>query len=159
MERIDKINYYLNIAESVSERSTCLKKHWGSIIVKNDEIISTGFNGAPRGVKSCLECSKCNRENSERGSDYNQCLAVHSEQNAIIHASRNQMLESDMYLVGVDFTNNNKYVENAAPCALCKRMIINAGIKRVIVRDNKLKYRTLNVDDWVKNSNILLGGY
>lgn len=159
MNRIDKINYYLNIAESVSERSTCLKKHWGSIIVKNDEIISTGFNGAPRGVQSCLECNCCNRENSERGSDYNQCLAVHSEQNAIIHASRNQMLDSDMYLVGRDFTNSGKYVENAAPCALCKRMIINSGIKRVIVRDDKFKYRVLNVEDWIKNRNILLGGY
>lgn len=159
MERIDKINYYLNISESVSERSTCLKKHWGSIIVKNDEIISTGFNGAPRGVQSCLECDCCNRENSERGSDYNQCLAVHSEQNAIIHASRNQMLDSDMYLVGKDFTNSGKYVENAAPCALCKRMIINSGIKRVIVRDDKFEYRILNVEDWIKNRNILLGGY
>lgn len=86
-------------------------------------------------------------------------MAVHSEQNAIIHASRNQILNSDMYLVGKDYTNSGKYVENAAPCALCKRMIINSGIKRVIVRNTSRDYKILNVGDWINDKSKLLGGY
>ena len=158
MKRINKINYYLDIAETVSERSTCLKKKYGAIIVKNDAIITTGFNGASRGVESCLSRGKCLRENAERGFDYNNCLSVHSEQNCIIHASREQTLDSDMYLVGLN-KSDDSYVDNAAPCALCKRMIINAGIERVIVRINKEEYIIYEVDDWKKDINKLIGGY
>ena len=158
MERVNKINYYLDIAETVSERSTCLKKKYGAIIVKNDAIITTGFNGASRGVDSCLKRGHCLRENAERGFDYNHCLSVHSEQNCIIHASREQTLGSDMYLVGLNKVDDS-YVDNAAPCALCKRMIINAGINRVIVRINKEEYIIYDVDDWKKNIDVLIGGY
>lgn len=161
MCRIDKTNYYLNIAEAVAGRSTCLKRQYGSIIVKNDTIISTGFNGASRGVESCLECGQCLRANSPRGMDYSLCLSVHSEQNAIIHASRDQMIDSELYLVGTqkDENGNKKYVENPAPCSLCKRMIINAGIKNVIVRIDETNFNILNVDQWKLDKNKLVGGY
>lgn len=160
-KRIDKVNYYLNIAETVAQRSTCLKRNYGSVIVKNDSILSTGFNGAPRGVKSCLELGHCNREHSERGMDYSLCMAVHSEQNAIIHASRDQMLGSDLYLVGIQKGGEAiSYVNNAEPCSLCKRMIINAGIKTVYVRVDELNYIEIDVNkEWVKNPEKLTGGY
>ena len=175
-KRIDKTNYYLNLAETVTERSTCLKRKYGAIIVKNDAIISTGFNGASRGVESCLECGYCLREKAERGTDYSNCLSVHAEQNCIIHASREQMIDSDLYLVGLEeqFISKRaenvpfspyisqqikKYVDNPEPCALCKRMIINSGIKRVIVRLDKYEYKTFNVNEWVENKKKLTGGY
>lgn len=159
-DRIDKTNYYLNIAEAASQRSTCLKRQYGSIIVKNDSIISTGFNGSSRGVTSCLETGKCLRQNSARGTDYSNCISVHSEQNAIIHASRNDMLGSDLYLVGTQTIDGVKtYVENVAPCSLCKRMIINAGIKSVIVRITDTEFKVFNIEDWKNNRDSLIGGY
>lgn len=156
--RPDKINYYLDIAETVAERSTCLNKNWGSIIVKNDEIISTGYNGSPRGITNCLDKGYCtkNTKKIERGTGYENCLAVHSEMNSIISAGRNEMIGSTLYLVGVDKRTNN-YVNNPSPCKLCRRMIINAGIKEVITRINKNEYKIINVDDWYEND--LLGGY
>ena len=183
-KRIDKTNYYLDIAETVAERSTCLKRRYGAIIVKNDEIISSGFNGAPRGVKDCLESGECNRQNAERGMDYSNCLAVHAEQNAIISACRNETLDSTLYLVGYSLENRliqlppahensivtpctfetiKIYVDNAEPCSLCKRMIINAGIKEVVIRLNKdekhniYDVKHLPVKVWSKND--LIGGY
>lgn len=160
MCRIDKTNYYLNIAEAVAGRSTCLKRQYGAIIVKNDTICSTGFNGSPRGVISCLERGKCLRSNSERGMDYSLCCSVHAEQNTIIHASREQTIGSELYLVGTqkDENGNKKYVENPAPCSLCKRMIINAGIKNVIVRIDETNFNIINVDNW-KNIESITGGY
>ena len=139
--RKDKINYYLDIAASVSERSTCLRRHFGCVIVKNDEIISTGYSGAPRGRKNCLDLGYCIRKQKTNlsGAGYEMCRSVHSEQNAIISANRRDMLGATLYLVGINY-DDGKYVENAKPCALCKRMIINAGIKQVIVRNTKDKY-------------------
>ena len=133
MKRIDKNNYYLDIATSALERSTCLRRKWGAVIVKDDEIISTGYNGAPRGRKNCTDLGKCIREELEipRGERYELCRSVHAEQNAIISASRREMIDSTLYLVGKNY-DDKEYVENARPCALCKRMIINAGIKEVI---------------------------
>lgn len=160
--RPDKIEYYLDIAETVSERSTCLSKNWGSIIVKNDEIISTGYNGSPRGTTNCLDKGYCNRKkvNNQnaytRGIGYENCLAVHSEMNSIISASRNEMIGSDLFLVGID-KKTDDYVKDPSPCKLCRRMIINAGIKRVITRLNKKDYKITNVDDWTEED--LLGGY
>ena len=157
-QRVNKIDYYLDIAETVAERSTCLKRHYGAIIVKNDSIVATGFNGAPRGAISCLENNKCYRENSERGMDYSLCTAVHAEQNAIIHSSRDQMIDSDLYLVGIEH-ESGKYVDNAEPCSLCKRMIINAGIKRVIVRQPETNCKIFEVKDWANDINSIIGGY
>ena len=162
MCRIDKDNYYLDIAETVAERSTCLKRKYGAIIVNNDSIISTGFNGASRGIQDCLQNGFCNRHNAERGMDYSNCLAVHAEQNAIIHASRNEMLGGIMYLVGYEDKDNFRvFVENAEPCSLCKRMIINSGIEKVIVReyklDDKYRFKEYIVKLWKKDD--LIGGY
>lgn len=156
MERIDKINYYLDIAETVVERGTCLRRNFGAIIVKNDEIISTGYVGAPRGRKNCCDLGYCTREklNIPRGERYELCRSVHAEQNAIISASRRDMIDSTLYLVGINYKDNT-YVENANPCALCKRMIINSGIKEVIIRDTKKKYRIIKVQEYIDNDESL----
>ena len=158
MERIDKNNYYLDIAKSVVERGTCLRRNFGAVIVKNDEIISTGYSGAPRGRKNCCDLKYCTREklNVPRGERYELCRSVHAEQNAIISASRRDMLDATLYLVGKDY-NTGEYVENARPCALCKRMIINAGLKKVIVRDTKDKYTEIDVQDFIDNDESLEG--
>lgn len=156
MERRDKINYYLDIAEVVSERSTCLRRHYGAIIVKNDEIISTGYVGAPRGRKNCTDIGNCFREvhNIPRGERYELCRSVHAESNAIISASRGETLDSALYLVGKEI--DGSYVKAATSCAMCKRMIINAGIHTVIVRDDKEDYRVINVyDQWVVHDETL----
>ncbi|MBQ2640163.1 MAG: dCMP deaminase family protein [Bacilli bacterium] len=156
MKRVDKPNYYLDIAESVLERGTCLRRNFGAIIVKNDEIISTGYVGAPRGRKNCCDLKYCTREklNVPRGERYELCRSVHAEQNAIISADRKSMIDSTLYLVGKNY-NDNKYVEKARPCALCKRMIINAGIKEVIIRDTKTKYTKILVEEFINNDESL----
>lgn len=156
MERIDKINYYLDVTEAILERGTCLRRNFGAIIVKNDEIISTGYVGSPRGRKNCCDLKYCTREklNIPRGERYELCRSVHAEQNAIISADRKSMLGATLYLVGKEF-NQDKYVKNARPCALCKRMIINAGIKEVIVRDSKRDYTVIEVKDFIENDESL----
>ena len=158
MERTDKLNYYLDMAEVALERGTCLRRNFGAVIVKNDEIISTGYTGAPRGRKNCCDLNYCLREklNVARGERYELCRSVHAEQNAIISASRDKMIDADLYLVGKDYKTRN-YVEHAAPCMLCKRFIINAGIKRVIARENKTEYTIYNVSDWISNDESLEG--
>lgn len=156
MERSSKENYYLDIAEAVSGRSTCLRKKYGSIIVKNDNIISTGYVGAPRGRQNCCDRAFCLREqmNIPRGERYELCRSVHSEANAIIAASREQMIGSTLFLVGID-VKTGEYVENAMSCQMCKRMIINAGIERVIIRDNKTDFRVIEVRDWIENDDSI----
>ena len=158
MNRIDKNNYYLDIAESSLERSTCLRRKWGAVIVKDDEIVSTGYNGAPRGRKNCNDLGYCIREelNIPRGERYELCRSVHAEQNAIISAQRKDMLGSTLYLVGVD-AKTNKYVESSMPCSMCKRFIINSGIKKIIIRDTKTKYREIDVNDLIINDDSLSG--
>ena len=151
MERVSKRNYYLDIAQTVLERATCLRRVYGAIIVKNDEIISTGYNGAPRGRKNCVDMGFCTREAMQvpRGERYELCRSVHAEQNAIINASRSEMLGATLYLVGLE-NRTGGYVEAAAPCSLCKRMIINAGIEKVVVRDTATTYRLIDVyESWV----------
>ena len=158
MNRIDKINYYLDIAEAVIERGTCLRRNYGAIIVKNDEIISTGYVGAPRGRKNCCDLKTCIREKLRvpRGERYELCRSVHAEQNAIISASRRDMIDSTMYLVGKSY-EDGAYVKNSNPCALCKRMIINAGIKDLYIRDSKTKYRHIEVKELIDNDESLEG--
>lgn len=154
--RVSKDNYYLNIAETVLEQSTCLRRKYGAVIVKNDEIISTGYVGSPRGRKNCNDMNFCLREKLEvpRGERYELCRSVHAEQNAIIHAARKDMIESTLYLVGKDVVTNH-YVENAEPCSLCKRFIINAGIKYVVIRDGEDSYRKLHVSSWIDSDETL----
>lgn len=156
MERRDKANYYLDIAESVLERGTCIRRNYGAIIVKNDEIISTGYTGAPRGRKNCTDLGYCRREkmNIPRGERYELCRSVHSEANCIISASRRDMIDSTMYLVGKD-AQTGELVKNATSCAMCKRMIINAGIKTVIVRDTQTEYRVINTEEWITEDDSL----
>lgn len=148
VQRRDKINYYLDIAEVVASRGTCLRRNFGAIIVKNDQIISTGYVGAPRQRKNCSDLGYCTREklNVPRGQRYELCRSVHAEANAIIHAGRGEMLDSTLFLVGKEF-ENGEYVNGANPCAMCKRLIINAGINTVIVRDDKEKFRVINVNE------------
>ena len=150
MERRNKYNYYLDIAETVLERGTCLRRNYGSIIVKNDEIISTGYTGAPRGRKNCNDLGSCRREklNVPRGEQYELCRSVHSEANAIISASRKDMINSILYLVGRD-TKTGEYVENANSCTMCKRLIINAGIEMVVIRDAVDDYRIIKTSSWI----------
>ena len=157
MDRVDKTNYYLNIAEAVSERGTCLRNNYGSVIVKNDEIISTGYTGAPRGRKNCLDLGFCRRKekNMPSGAGYELCRSVHSEQNAIISAKRRDMIGATLYLVGINKRNGN-YIDDNEPCTLCKRMIINSGIEKVVMRDSKTEYRIANVSDWIKNDDTLM---
>ena len=156
--RVDKNNYYLDIAESVLERSTCARRAFGAVIVKNDEIISTGYNGAPRGRKNCTDLGYCMREKLEipRGERYEMCRSVHAEQNAIISAARKDIIDATLYLVGKE-VSNEKYVKNAMPCMFCKRFIINAGIKKIVVRNNKEKYTEVNVDTFIENDDSLEG--
>ncbi len=157
MERVDKINYYLDIAEAVCERGTCLRNNYGSVIVKNDEIISTGYTGAPRGRKNCLDIKYCRRQekSTPSGAGYELCRSVHSEQNAIISAKRKDMIGSTLYLVGIN-KRNGKYVEDNEPCTLCKRMIINAGIEKVVMRDSKTEYRIEEIKKWIENDDTLI---
>ena len=159
MDRRDKINYYLDIAESVIGRSTCIRRQFGAVIVKNDEIISTGYNGAPRGRKNCSDLGYCLREklNIPRGERYELCRSVHAEQNAIISAARKDMIGATLFMVGKD-ANTGEYVENSNSCAMCKRVIINAGIKDIYVRDNKNDYRHIDVEkEYIENDESLEG--
>ncbi|MBE6713086.1 MAG: cytidine deaminase [Ruminococcaceae bacterium] len=154
--RTSKENYYLDIAQTVAERGTCLRKKYGAIIVKNDVIVSTGYVGAPRGRQNCCDLQFCLREklNIPRGERYELCRSVHAEQNAIINASREQMIGATMFLCGID-AKTGEYVANSSSCQMCKRMIINAGIERVVIRDSKTDYRVIQVSDWVENDDSL----
>lgn len=158
-DRRDKINYYLDIADTVMERGTCLRRKYGAIIVKNDQIISTGYVGAPRGRKNCSDLGYCAREklNVPRGERYELCRSVHAEANAIIHAARADMIGATLYLAGREVQSGN-YVANANPCSMCKRLIINSGIETVIIRDDINSYRVIQVaDEWIKNDESLDG--
>ena len=156
MERISKENYYLDIAETVLERATCLRRVYGAIIVKNDEIISTGYNGAPRGRKNCVDMGFCTREAMQvpRGQRYELCRSVHAEANAIISASRRYMVGSTLYLVGKD-AQSGELLGDATSCAMCRRQVINAGISRVIIRQTKTDYQVVDVSDWVHQEDDL----
>ncbi len=156
MERRDKINYYLDIAEAVLERSTCLRRKFGAIIVKNDEIVSTGYVGSPRGRKNCVDLNYCMREklNVPKGQRYELCRSVHAEQNAIISASRKETIGSTIYLACHD-GKTDEIDGNVEPCSMCKRVIINAGIENVIIRVTKNDYKIIEVETWVENDDSL----
>ncbi len=158
MKRRDKHNYYLDIAQTVAERGTCLRRNYGAIVVKNDEIISTGYVGAPRGRKNCSDAGFCIRQKLgiPRGERYEMCRSVHAEANAIISASRNELIEATLYLVGLE-ADSGEIVANSSCCSMCKRMVINAGIKQVVIRDTHDEFRTINVEEWVKNDESLDG--
>ena len=154
--RTSKQNYYLDIADSVLERSTCLRRKYGAIIVRNDEIISTGYNGAPRGRRNCSDLGVCTRETLHipSGERYELCRSVHAEANAIISASRRDMIGATIYLVGRD-ARTNELLSDAMSCSMCKRQIINAGIEKIVIRTSKTEYRTIPVSDWIENDDSI----
>ena len=155
MERISKENYYLDIAESVLRRATCFRRVYGAIIVNNDEIISTGYNGAPRGRANCVDMGFCSREALQipRGQRYELCRSVHAEANAIISASRRDMAGGTLYLVGRD-AQPDLLGGGATSCLMCRRMIINAGLSRVVIRRTRTAFDVVQVADWVAQDDL-----
>ena len=158
MLRRDKINYYLDIAETVLERSTCIRRKFGAIIVKHDEIISTGYVGAPRGRKNCNDLNYCTRDKLgvPKGQRYELCRSVHAEMNAVISAARADMLGATLYMVCVNPADGS-VMPGTSSCMMCKRVLINAGITRVVVRDTREAYRVIPVESWISDDDSLSG--
>lgn len=154
-DRRDKNNYYLDIAQVALERGTCLRRNFGAVIVKNDIIVSTGYNGAPRGRKNCIDIGECIRQRRKvpRGTQYELCRAVHAEANAIIAAARETMLGATLYLVGID-SQTGQLLTDANSCTMCKRMIINAGIAQVVIRQDRTHFKCIDVQDWITQDDI-----
>jgi len=155
-ERKDKNNYYLDIAEAVLIRSTCKRRRYGAIIVLNDEIIATGYNGAPRGRKNCLDRGKCMRDELSipSGERYELCRSVHAEANAIISASRRDMMGATLYLTGRD-AKTGELLPDTLPCSMCRRLIINSGVEKTVCRVGNDRYVVINTRDWVYNDDSI----
>ena len=155
--RTSKENYYLNIADAVLDRSTCLRRKYGAIIVRNDEIISTGYNGAPRGRANCSDLGYCSREamNVPRGERYELCRSVHAEANAIISAARRDTVGSTLYLVGRD-ARTGELLSDATSCFMCRRLVINAGIETVVIRKTETEFEVVPVEDWIKEDDVIV---
>ncbi len=156
-KRVTADQYYLNIAREVAGRATCLRRKFGAVIVKAKQIVSTGYNGAPRGTVNCSDVGFClrNELGAKKGEHYEWCRSVHGEANAIIHASRFDTIGSTLYLVGLDAVTG-EIVRDAEPCRMCKRMIINAGIEEVVVQSGQDEIARFKVSDWIDNN---LGEY
>ena len=157
MARIDKENYYLDIAQTVLERSTCMRRCYGAIVVNHDEIVSTGYNGAPRGRKNCGDLGYCTREamNIPSGERYELCRSVHAEANAIISASRREVLGATLYMACRD-PRTGELLPDSTSCSMCRRLIINAGIAKVVIRDTPTQYRVVDVQkEWVDEDDSL----
>ena len=156
MGRIDKESYYLDIAETVLERSTCSRSHSGALIVRNDEIVSTGYNGAPRGRSNCIDLGYCIRERLgiPAGERYELCRSVHAEAIAIISAARSDALGSTLYLSGRD-AKTGQLLGETTSCSMCRRLIINAGIERVVIRNTKTAYTVVPVADWIREDDTM----
>jgi dCMP deaminase len=152
--RPSKEEYYLNIAREVSKRTTCMSIQFGSIIVKDDQIIATGYVGAPRKTKDCLERGNCLRRELgiPSGQRYELCRSVHAEMNAIINAARAgvSLLGGDLYLFGKRIFGGEDKLLDMVPCFICKKVIINAGIKRCICSTADGAYRIFLIEDWTK---------
>ena len=157
MERVSKKNYYLDIAQTVAKRSTCLRRCYGAIIVKNDEIISTGYNGAPRGRKNCVDLNYCTREAMKipSGQRYELCRSVHAEANAIISAARRDTIGATIYMACID-PASGKLIPDSSSCSMCRRLIINAGVERIIIRDTETEFRVVDIQkEWVEEDDSL----
>ena len=156
MARISKENYYLDIAATVLERSTCLRRLYGAIIVNNDEIISTGYNGAPRGRINCTDLGYCSREALKipRGQRYELCRSVHAEANAIISAARRDIVGGTLYLVGRD-AQTGELLSDATSCSMCRRTIINSGLARVVIRKTAEEFEVVDVEEWIREDDSL----
>ena len=144
-KRISKVDMYLNCAETFAYRSTCLKRKYGAVIVKDDVVISTGYNGSPRGFDNCCDLGRCPRmeRDMHQGEGYGICRAIHAEANALLNCSRQQTIGADLYLTGINPTDNS--IHCAKPCPICARSIIQAGIRNVIMRngDGPDQYRVV----------------
>ena len=158
MERVSKENYYLDIAETVIGRATCLRRCYGAIIVKNDEIISTGYNGAPRGRKNCVDMGRCTRAelNVPQGQRYELCRSVHAEANAIISAPRREVLGATLYMVCRD-PETGALIPNSTSCSMCRRLIINAGLEKVVIRVSPADYTVVDVRRWIEEDDPIPG--
>jgi len=157
MERVSKENYYLDIAQTVAKRSTCLRRCYGAIIVKNDEIISTGYNGAPRGRKNCVDLNYCTREAMKipSGQRYELCRSVHAEANAIISAARRDTIGATIYMACVD-PASGQLIPDSSSCSMCRRLIINAGVEKIIIRDTETDFRVVDIQkEWVEEDDSL----
>ncbi len=160
MKRRDKVNYYLDLAEVVSQRGTCLRKQYGAVIVKTMKLSPPVMSAPPHAAVPTASISAIASANSSTcrgGERYELCRSVHAEANAIISASRERMLGSAIYLTGIDLKDNGNYVKNANPCSMCKRMIINAGIETVYIRDDKDNYRVIKVQEYIEDDESLRG--
>lgn len=148
-ERVSKIDTYLNCAEVFAYRSTCLKRKYGAVIVKNDVVISTGYNGALRDKDNCCDIGDCPRirRNMHQGEGYAMCKAVHAEANALLNCSREQTIGADLYLTGINPDDSS--IHMAKPCALCARLIIQAGINKVYLRQSEKAgdYKVVSADE------------
>ena len=153
--RRSKENYYLDIAEAALERSTCLRRQFGAIIVRDDEIVATGYNGAPRGRRNCSDLGRCTRRelNIPAGERYELCRSVHAEANAIISASRRDMVGGTLYLVGKN-AQTGEILGDATSCAMCRRQVINAGIARVVIRKTPTEFEVVDVADWIAGDDL-----
>lgn len=152
--RPSKDEYYLNIALEISRRATCLRRCFGAVIVNNDEIISTGYCGAPRGMPNCTDLGVCPREEAgiPSGERYELCRSVHAEMNAIISAERSRILNGTMYIAGRN--TKDGILAEAYPCKMCRRAIINAGIKEVVIRTAEKKIKKILVEEIIKKGSI-----
>lgn len=156
MNRPSKNEYYMNIAREVAGRGTCLSAKFGAVIVNNDEVISTGYVGAPRGTISCMEKGSCERREKQipSGEKYELCKSVHAEMNAIIHASRKDMIGATMYLHGTRIYRGKEDLIDAIPCKICERLILNSGIVRIVSNNSQGNLQVFDVEDWRKEFNI-----
>jgi dCMP deaminase len=156
--RVSWDEYFMQIADIVKTRSTCLRRQIGAVIVKDNRIITTGYNGAPTGLRHCTEIGGCerNRLNIPSGQRHELCRALHAEQNAIIAAPRDQMLGATLYMVCVS-PETGEAQPGTSSCMMCKRMVINAGIAKVVIRDTATDYRVIDVADWIENDDSLSG--
>jgi dCMP deaminase len=154
-KRPSKEEYYLGIAKEVAKRSTCLRRRYGAVIVNHDQIISTGYAGAPRGSKNCIDVGHCPREKAgvPSGERYELCRSVHAEMNAVIHAARTDMADGTVYLVGLA-PDSDTYLEDSEPCRLCKRVIINAGLKYVHAQQGENDIKKFVVETWISDEDL-----
>lgn len=143
--RPSKDEYYIGIAEAVLKRSTCIRRKYGAVLVKNDEIVATGYNGAPRSENNCCDIGYCEREkqNVPKGERYELCVSVHAEDNAITSAGRDKAYGATLYIVGKEVATGG--LANPCPCTMCRRKIVNAGVSRVVGLFNGGCIKDINV--------------
>lgn len=158
LKRPEKDRYYLNIAKEIASRARCFRSHHGVIIVKDDQIIATGYNGAPRKTKDCIERGYCIRDlmNIPSGQRYEICRTVHGEANCLINAARSgtSVINGDIYMASFKVSSGKKEPIDSMPCFICKKMIINAGINRLIAAMADGSYKTFHTEDWIKEWQI-----